>query len=154
MKVAAIVACFAVGGLTGYGLARLTATAPEPALGLAPHGGVAAAIAVTDIQVDALADRLAPALARRLDSRTSAMDASQTTAPTMDKKTQDAAFARAAQMVDRMIAARMITGQGLNEAHALLRETGQADRGYELQARISAAMNRGELTLEQAGIGQ
>jgi hypothetical protein len=155
MKAVAIVGCFAVGGLTGYGLARLTATPAGPVHGLATQGGVTAAIAMTDTQLDALAERLAPAIARRFGTSARTPNPAQTTATeAANKEARDAAFARAAQMVDRMIAARSITGQGLNEAHALLRETGQADRGYELQARISATMNRGELTLDQAGLGQ
>jgi hypothetical protein len=45
-----------------------------------------------------------------------------------------------------------VTPQGRERAHLLLIDTGQADRIYEIDGRIAAAINRGELTAEDAGL--
>jgi len=45
-----------------------------------------------------------------------------------------------------------VTAQGRNRAHELLRESGQADRTYEIDGRIAAAINRGELMPADAGL--
>ncbi len=128
-----------VGAALGFGLARLYSTT-EAVHVPGVLAGTRTALALSDRQVDALADRIAPAIARRL-------------VPAANKPAREAAFEHAAQIVDLMIANRRITHEGLNHAHALLRETGQTDRSYEVHARIAAAINRGELTLEQAGWG-
>ncbi|MES1190589.1 MAG: hypothetical protein ABUS47_05860 [Steroidobacter sp.] len=55
-------------------------------------------------------------------------------------------------MADQMIASRHVSHDGVAEAVKLLQQSGQADRAYELQGRIAVAMNRGELTPEEAGM--
>ena len=55
-------------------------------------------------------------------------------------------------MIDRMISDRQVTPEGMREARLLLQEAGQPKRWIEVSARIAKAVNRGELTLEQAGI--
>lgn len=63
-----------------------------------------------------------------------------------------AAFSNAMHMADQMIASRHVSHDGVAEAVKLLQQSGQADRAYELQGRIAVAMNRGELTPEEAGM--
>jgi hypothetical protein len=62
------------------------------------------------------------------------------------------AFNRATQLIDQMIADRRITTEGLSNAQALLQGSGQSERGAELMSRISAAVNRGDLTPAEAGL--
>lgn len=68
------------------------------------------------------------------------------------KAEQAEAFTHASQLVDQMIASRRVTPEGLNEAHQLLQQTGQADRLVEISGRIAVAVNKGELTPAQAGL--
>jgi hypothetical protein len=143
------IACLAAGGMTGFCVARWTATPTVPMpVKEVPSAGMGD-LSLGDDELTALADRVADAVAQRL-APALARDA-RPGAPVADERARELAFARAAQIVDMMIANRRVTSDGLDEAHALLRETGQADRGYELQARVAAAINRGELTPEQAG---
>ena len=110
-------------------------------------------------QIDHLSSRIAPAVVERLatsglpgiapDARVAAQ---QREAGERLKSEQAAAYSQAVKIVDQMIASHDITPQGRNQAHELLRQTGQTDRAFELEARISAAINRGDLTPEQAGI--
>jgi len=110
-------------------------------------------------QIDHLASRIAPMVVERL--ATSGLNgvspdpkvaAQQRESREKEKANQDATFNRATQMIDQMIANRQVTQQGIIDAAQLLQQTGQADRAYLLQARIAAAVNRGELTPEQAGL--
>lgn len=145
------VASLAVGGAGGFGVARWTATPTEPMpVAVVPTAGMGE-VALSETQMDAFADRMAAAVARRLAPMITARAPGATPA---DERAREAAFARATQIVDMMIASRRITRDGLNEAEVLLHETGQANRNYELHARIAAAVNRRELTPEQAGWGQ
>jgi hypothetical protein len=109
-------------------------------------------------QIEHLSARIAPAVVQHLgDSRVAPPDpqvASQRrSADEKSRSRQAAAFAEAARMVDQMIADRAVSPQGRNRAHELLRESGQADRIYEIDGRIAAAINRGEITGEEAGLG-
>ncbi|MES1195744.1 MAG: hypothetical protein ABUL58_02250, partial [Steroidobacter sp.] len=69
-----------------------------------------------------------------------------------EKAAQAAAFSSAIQMVDQMIANRRVSHEGMADAIKLLQQSGQADRVYELQGKIAVAMNKGELTAEEAGL--
>lgn len=108
-------------------------------------------------QLDQLAGRIAPLIARQvnsLDGRSDGqMDArQQTERREQEKAAQVAAFSNATHMVDQMIASRHVSHEGVAEAIKLLQQSGQADRAYELQGRIAVAMNRGELTPEESGM--
>lgn len=61
-------------------------------------------------------------------------------------------FGEAAQLVDQMIANHQISQDQLLRAIALLRDSDQESRSMELGTRILLAIERGELTQQQAGI--
>lgn len=108
-------------------------------------------------QMDHLSARIAPAVVERLaNAGVGAPDpqpvAQQRAADEKDRKRQAAAFAEATRLVDQMIAAKAVTPQGRERAHELLRESGQADRIFEIDGRIAAAINRGEMTAADAGL--
>jgi hypothetical protein len=110
-------------------------------------------------QIDHLAARLAPRVVEQLATSglsgvtpDPAVAARQRDALEKRKSEQSQAFTRATQLIDQMIANRRITQEGINEANALLVQSGQPDRSHELMARVSAAVTRGELTPVQAGL--
>ncbi len=108
-------------------------------------------------QIEHLSARIAPAVAERLGNAGGVALEPQLTAQqrAVDKKVkaaQAAAFAEATRLVDQMIANRAVTPQGRERAHQLLRESGQADRIYEIDGRIAVAINRGEITPADAGL--
>ncbi len=123
-------ACIIVGAVAGYSSAQFGNAPPEHAL-------VAAGPPNFELS-DSQLDRLAP-------------NAAAAPAPAANALERATVFTRATQIVDLMIANRQITRRGLEQAHALLRASGQDDRRYEIQSRIAAAIDRGELTPEQAG---
>ena len=111
-------------------------------------------------QIEHLSARIAPAVVERLAGSGLPQMASdpnvaahQREANEQTRHSQAAAFAQAQRLVDQMIAAHEVTPQGRLQAEELLRQSGQADRLYEIDARISAAINRGEITPAQAGMG-
>jgi len=109
-------------------------------------------------QIDHLAARLAPTVVERLATsglngvRPDPKVAAQQHELLEKSKTEQAqAFTRATEMIDQMIANRHVTQEGISTAHKLLQQTNQSGRGYELTARIAAAVNKGDLTPIQAG---
>jgi hypothetical protein len=65
---------------------------------------------------------------------------------------QALAFNDASNLVEQMIARQAFTREGLLQAISLLQQTGQAERSFELQARILNAVNSGELNPEQVNL--
>jgi hypothetical protein len=129
--------------------------------GLSAHDervrGDVVACTLSPEQIEHLSARIAPAVVERLgNSRAMAADpqlaAQQRAEDEKVTKRQAAAFAEATRVVDQMIADRRVTPQGRERAHQLLRETGQADRIYEIDGRVAAAINRGEITAADAGL--
>jgi uncharacterized membrane-anchored protein YhcB (DUF1043 family) len=111
-------------------------------------------------QIDHLSAQIAPAVVARLAATglksiepDMKLAAQQRDADEKSKREQAAAFSEAARIVDQMITNHEITLRGRSQAQELLRQTGQADRIYEIEARISAAINRGDITPAQAGLG-
>src|SRR5262245_16028351 len=103
-------------------------------------------------QIDHLSSRIAPAVVERLATSglpgtapDATVAAQQREASEKLKGEQSAAFSQAVKIVDQMIASRDITPQGKQKAHELLRQTGQSDRLFEIDARISAAITRVEI---------
>ena len=151
-------------GAAGYFLYPYLHDAPRDAVSSSAMSGttksqVVAACDLGPEQIDHLASRIAPKVVERL--ATSGLNgvspdpkvaAAQRDAQDKEKANQDAAFNKATQMVDQLIASRRVTPEGMSEAARLLQETGQSERAYLLHARIAAAINRGELTPEQAGM--
>lgn len=139
-----------IGGVLGYAVYPLTHASADTAH---PLPGVTAREVVdldlTSEQLDRLAARIAPAVTQRI-AAPPAEKAQAAEAQSVERQAK--AFDDAAQIVDQMIASRRVTIQGMNEARQLLADTDQADRMYEISARVSAAVNRGELTAEQAGL--
>ncbi len=114
---------------------------------------------LSSVQLDHLADRLAPALIEKIAaSHPPEIGSEQTqtirndSATTANEMQRVQAFTRATHLIDQMIADRQVTPEGLSDAQALLRQTGQSDRGYEVMSRVSAAVNRGDLTPAEAGL--
>ena len=107
-------------------------------------------------QLDQLAERIAPLIARKvnsLDGKSDGQtDAQQAESREQEKAAQVAAYSNATQMVDQMIAGHHVSHEGMAEAIKLLQQSGQADRAYELQGRVAVAINHGELTPEEAGL--
>jgi hypothetical protein len=101
-------------------------------------------------QIDLLSNRLIVAAAKGVTAPPSAADHSPAAAGSKVDKAR--AFAQATDVIDRMISDRQVTPEGMREARSLLQESGQTERWVEVSARIAKAVNRGELTLEQAGI--
>ena len=95
-------------------------------------------------QIEHLSAQIAPAVVERLAAAGP---------KTIEPDAKAAAFSEAARIVDQMITNHEITLQGRSQARELLRRTGQADRIYEIEGRISAAINRGDITPAQAGLG-
>jgi len=125
-------------------------------------GAVTRSVVACDLspeQIDRLSSRIAPAVVEHLaTSGLQAMSADpkiagqQRQAQEQDKIAKAEAFTHATQLIDQMIASHQVTPQGLEEARQLLQQTGQSDQIYLLHARISMAINRRELTPEQAGM--
>lgn len=142
-------AMLGVGAVAGYELYPLTH--PVAAVAHNLPGGSAREVVqleLTPEEMDRLAARIAPAVAERI-----AVPAPHKAEPeSANAQRQAKAFDDAAQIVDQMIASRRVTIQGMSEAQQILADSGQADRMYEISARVSAAVNRGELTAEQAGL--
>jgi len=138
-----------VGAVAGYELYPLTHRATDSARSL-PGGNAREVVEfnLTPEQVDHLAARIAPAVAQRI----TAQGPSKAAPESSDAQRQAKAFDEATQIVDQMIAGRRVTTQGMGEAKQLLDDSGQSERMFEISARVSAAVNRGELTLEQAGL--
>lgn len=151
----------AIGGYAGYPLLHEEAAEPaHAACDIPGHTRDVVACTLSPEQIEHLSARIAPAVVERLaTSGLKGMEpdpkvaAQQREAGEKSKSEQATAFAQAARIVDQMIANHAVTLQGKNRAHELLRQTGQADRIFEVEARISAAINRGEITPEQAGLG-
>jgi hypothetical protein len=151
----------AIAGYTGYPLIHGNAVAVARAAcdGVGVSQEVVACTLSPD-QIEHLSARIAPAVVERLAGSglpQMAPDpnvaAQQRRASEQMRHSQAAAFAQAERLVDQMIAAHDVTLQGRMQAEELLRQSGQADRMYEIDARISAAINRGEITPAQAGMG-
>jgi hypothetical protein len=137
-------ACMLAGAVAGYGFAQFRA---KPIL---PHGQAAMTMCEPgDAQLERLAARILSATARPVAE--SRVPAPSPPAESVSGSERDAAYTHAAQIVDMMIANRRITAEGLEQAQALLRDSDQVDRAHEIDARIAAAVNRGEITLEQSG---
>ncbi|HEX6396749.1 MAG TPA: hypothetical protein VFZ95_04950 [Steroidobacteraceae bacterium] len=120
------------------------------------HGDVVACT-LSPEQIEHLSARIAPAVVERLGSPGVVAPDPQRAAQlrAADEKArqeQAAAFDEAARLVDQMIANRAVTPQGRERAHQLLRESGQADRIFEIDGRIAVAINRGEITAADAGL--
>src|SRR5215831_9552037 len=123
--------------------------------------GVRARVASCELspeQVDRISARVAPAVVERLATsglKGVAPDpevaARQRQLAENDRAEQARAFAEATQLVDQMIASRQVTRPGMSDAFKLLQQSGQADRAFELNARVAAAVNRKDLTPSQAG---
>ena len=156
--------CVAIGVIGGYvAYPLLHESAEETANAACDVPGVTrdvVACTLSPEQIDHLSARIAPAVVERLaTSGLKGMEpdakvaAQQREASEKSKGEQAAAFAQAARLVDQMIANHDVTPQGRMQAYELLRQTNQADRIFEIDARISAAINRGEITPDQAGLG-
>ena len=118
---------------------------------------VVVACTLSPEQIEHLSARIAPAVVERLGNVGIAKPDPQLVAQQRieDEKVnskQTAAFAEATRMVDQMIAARAVTPQGRQRAHELLIESGQKDRIYEIDGRIAAAINQGEISAADAGL--
>src|SRR5262249_54165712 len=131
-----------VGAVAGYELYPLTHPA-DNARDL-PGSSAREVVELSPEQLDRLAARIAPAVARRIATP----GPPKATPESPDAQRQAKAFDDATQIVDQMIASRRVTTQGMSEAKQLLDDSGQSERMYEISARVSAAVNRGELTLE------
>ena len=108
-------------------------------------------------QLDQLAGRIAPLIARQVNSLDGKSDGqSEVSQPAesheQQKAVQVAAFFNATQMVDQMIVSHHVSHEGMMAAIKLLQQSGQVDRAYELQGRVAAAVNRRELTPAEAGL--
>lgn len=108
-------------------------------------------------QIEHLSARIAPAVVERLETSgvvkaDPQLAAQQRADDEKLRKEQAAAFTEATRLVDQMIADRAVTPAGRARAHELLRKSGQADRIYEIEGRIAAAINRGEITPADAGL--
>lgn len=114
---------------------------------------VSANCEISSDQLDSIAARLAPSVVEQLTVSGATIN-SEIPAQTSDenKDEQAQAFLQATEKIDQMIASRQVTSEGISQAHNLLKETHQAHRAYELMGRISAAINRGELTPAEAGM--
>ena len=148
--VTSLVLCIgAVLGYAAYPLTHVSAEAARPLPGVTAREAVD--LNLTPEQLDRLAARIAPAVAQQLAS-SSRGSSSTSRAPDKSEAERAKAFDDATQIVDQMIASRHVTSQGLMEARQVLADSGQENRMFEISARVSAAVNRGELTLEQAGL--
>jgi len=145
-----------VGAIVGYAGYPLLHDEPaetkHAACDIPGHTRDVVACTLSPEQIEHLSARIAPAVVERLATDPK-VAVQQREAGEKLKSEQAAAFAQATRIVDQMIANHALTPQGKNRAHELLRQTGQADRIFEVEARISAAINRGEITPEQAGLG-
>jgi hypothetical protein len=150
----------AIGGYFGFPLLHGGTGEATPAA--CERGPVSEVLACTlsPEQIEHLSARIAPAVVERLaGSGLPGLQPDVKVAEQLRAERQQSleeqveAFSQAARLVDQMIAKREISMQGRDRAHRLLRQSGQADRIYELEARISAAINRGDLTPSQAGLG-
>jgi hypothetical protein len=110
-------------------------------------------------QIDHLSSRIAPSVVAHLASSgfsNIAIDpkiaAQHRQEEEQSKQERVRAMTQATQMIDQMIASRQVTPQGMLDAEQLLQQTGQRDQIYLLHARVAVAVNRGELTLAQAGL--
>ncbi len=137
-------------GYAAYPLTHASADATHPLPGVSAREAVD--LNLTPEQLDRLAARIAPAVARQLAASSPGSPGTPRGAPPKSEAEQAKAFDDATQIVDQMIASRRVTSQGLMEARQVLADSGQEDRMFEISARVSAAVNRGELTLEQAGL--
>jgi hypothetical protein len=137
------VVCAAIAGYACFPLLNAT----KPGLGDGAQTSISCNLSME--QVDRLAARLAPAVTRQLTAYEPKVVSSDMENSATDKVR---AMSRATEIVDRMISNREVTPDGMLEAKGLLQQTGQADRAIELGARIARAVNRGDLTPEQAGI--
>jgi hypothetical protein len=72
-------------------------------------------------------------------------------AKTIDPSTQAKTLDNATNLVDKMIASRNVPFEQLQEIEQMLHATSQSDKIVDMHARISAAVNRGELTPKEAG---
>jgi hypothetical protein len=147
----------AVGAAGGYLLHTWAHDGGAPLTHAERVRGDVVACTLSPEQIEHLSARIAPAVAARLgNARVGAADPQLVAQQHVDDEKvtsrQAAAFAEAARIVDQMIAGRAVTQQGRDRAHALLRETAQADRIFEIDGRIAAAINRGEITAADAGL--
>jgi hypothetical protein len=149
-----------VGLLAGYGAYPFLHPA-APAASETTDPGVIARVSSCELspdQVDRIASRVAPAVVERLATSglpgvapDPAAAARQRQLAEDTRAAQAQAFAQATDLVDQMIANRQVTRPGMSEAFKLLQQSGQADRAFELDARVAAAVNRKDLTPSQAG---
>jgi len=148
----------AVGAVGGYFTHAWThETGNDPTARDERVRGDVVACTLSPEQIEHLSSRIAPAVVQRLgnscgvaaDPQLAAQHRADDESLT---KRQAAAFAEAGRIVDQMIANRAVTPQGRDKAHELLRESGQADRIHEIDGRIAAAINRGDITAEDAGL--
>jgi multidrug resistance efflux pump len=114
----------------------------------------------TSEQIDRLADRITPHFMARLSRAGINIDSAdikhkssqeELVANNKIKAEQQLAFTQANQVVDQMISNRKVSSGGMAEALQILQQSGQSDQAYKLMIKVSAAVNSGELTLEQAG---
>jgi uncharacterized membrane protein YdfJ with MMPL/SSD domain len=110
-------------------------------------------------QIDHLASRIAPSVVKNLATSglgNIAIDpkiaAQQRQAGEQDKAEKASALAQATRLIDQMVSNHQVTPQGMRDAEQLLQQTGQADQIYLLHGRIAVAVNKGNLTLAQAGL--
>jgi hypothetical protein len=110
-------------------------------------------------QIDHLSSRIAPSVVEHLATsglRNIVIDpkiaAQQRQTEEQDKAEKVSALAQATQLIDQMVSSHQVTPQGMHDAEQLLQQSGQADQIYLLRARIAVAVNKGELTLTQAGL--
>jgi len=160
-KALAAAAIFASGAAAGYaGAAWVHSNAPvTPAVSTDVERGAVVACTLSPDQIDRLSAHIAPAVVERMASvglNSGAADprvaAQQRAAIEKSKMDSARAMTEATQIVDEMIRNRDVTLAGMAEARRLLEASGQADRTYEIYARVSAAINRGEITPAQAGV--
>jgi len=150
----------AIGGYAAFPLLHDEAAQPgHAACGVPGTSRDVVACTLSPEQIEHLSSRIAPAVVERLATSglpgvapDANVAARQRVANENLQKEQAAAYSQAVKLVDQMIASHNVTPQGKNQAYELLRQTSQADRLFEIEARISAAINRGDLTPEQAGL--
>jgi len=118
-----------------------------------------AACELSSEQIDHLSSRIAPLVVQHLAtsglqnvSTDPKIAAQQRQAEERTKADRVSAMSQATQLVDQMVAGHQVTPQGMRDAEQLLQQTGQADQIYLLHARISVAVNKGQLTPAQAGL--
>jgi len=160
-KALAAAAIFAAGAAAGYAGAAWTHSGAPGTTAVSTdlvRGSVVACTLSPD-QIDRLSAHIAPAVVERMASAglnsgpaDPKVAAQQRAAIEKSKVDGARAMTEATDIVDEMIRNHDVTLAGMVEARRLLESSGQADRTYELYARVSAAINRGDITPAQAGL--